>query len=68
MDKSNIGVNKETVQTDKTKIMNRSFFRAVPATQPTAEILSGKNARAWVSIVLYLKIGLDWLCYFASNL
>ena len=24
-------------------------------TLPTAEILSGKNARAWVSIVLYLK-------------
>ena len=22
---------------------------------PTAEILSGKNARAWVSMVLYLK-------------
>ena len=25
------------------------------ATLPTAEILSGKNARAWVSMVLYLK-------------
>ena len=24
-------------------------------TLPTAEILSGKNARAWVSMVLYLK-------------
>ena len=24
-------------------------------TVPTAEILSGKNARAWVSMVLYLK-------------
>ena len=25
------------------------------STLPTAEILSGKNARAWVSMVLYLK-------------
>ena len=25
-------------------------------TLPTAEILSGKNARAWVSMVLYLEI------------
>ena len=24
-------------------------------TLPTAEILSGKNARAWVSMILYLK-------------
>ena len=24
-------------------------------TLPTAEVLSGKNARAWVSMVLYLK-------------
>ena len=24
-------------------------------TLPTAEILSGKNAQAWVSMVLYLK-------------
>ena len=27
----------------------------VVVTLPTAEILSGKNARAWVSMVLYLK-------------
>ena len=27
----------------------------MPNTLPTAEILSGKNARAWVSMVLYLK-------------
>ena len=26
------------------------------STLPTAEILSGKNARAWVSMVLYKKI------------
>ena len=25
------------------------------STLPTADILSGKNARAWVSMVLYLK-------------
>ena len=32
-------------------------FRPVGSlyTLPTAEILSGKNARAWVSMVLYLK-------------
>ena len=27
----------------------------MPNTLPTAEILSGKNARAWVSMILYLK-------------
>ena len=27
----------------------------MPSTVPIAEILSGKNARAWVSMVLYLK-------------
>jgi hypothetical protein len=26
-----------------------------PSTVPIAEILSGKNGRAWVSMVLYLK-------------
>ena len=26
------------------------------STLPTAEILSGKNAQAWVSMVLYLRI------------
>ena len=26
-----------------------------PKTLPTAEILSGENARPWVSMVLYLK-------------
>ena len=31
MDKSNIGLNKETVQTDKTRIKIRSFYRAVQA-------------------------------------
>ena len=30
-------------------------FRSMYFTLPTAEILSGKNARAWVSMVLYLK-------------
>ena len=30
------------------------FFWSYP-TLPTAEILNGKNAQAWVSMVLYLK-------------
>ena len=38
---------------------NAQFFNLVHKyllfTLPTAEILSGKNARAWVSMVLYLK-------------
>ena len=34
----------------------------------TAEILSGKNARAWVSLVsIFTQIGMDWLCYLAGN-
>ena len=32
------------------KPSNISFY-----TPPTADILSGKNARAWVSMVLYVK-------------
>ena len=31
------------------------FIEVSDCTLPTAEILSGKNARAWVSIVSYLK-------------
>ena len=31
------------------------IYRLRPCTLPTAEILSGKNARAWVSMVLYLR-------------
>ena len=30
-------------------------IRILGCTVPIAEILSGKNARAWVSMVLYLK-------------
>ena len=32
-------------------IQNSAFI----ATVPTAEIINGENARAWVSMVLYLK-------------
>ena len=38
--------------------MSLKFFlklSRILLTLPTAEILSGKNARAWVSMVLYLK-------------
>ena len=41
--------------------MNKKVTNIVPfatllcSTVPIAEILSGKNARAWVSMVLYLK-------------
>ena len=31
------------------------LYRKRQSTLPTAEILSGKNAREWVSMVLYLK-------------
>ena len=37
---------------------SRSTFEVswdAPDTLPTAEILSGKNARAWVPMVVYLK-------------
>ena len=43
------------------KLHNMSFMKKVEFyfgskyTLPTAEILSGKNARAWVSMVSYLK-------------
>ena len=41
----------------KNIIQNKNTFVTVVThyTLPTAEILSGKNARAWVSMVLYLK-------------
>ena len=32
-----------------------SYFDIRQLTVPTAEILTGKNVRAWVSMVLYLK-------------
>ena len=35
--------------------MNQIIFKGTNDTLPTAEILSGKNAQAWVSMVLYLK-------------
>ena len=36
--------------------MDKTEFAGVNSyTLPTAEILSGKNVRAWVSMVLYLK-------------
>ena len=39
---------------EKGGLPNRDPLQSQP-TLPTAEILSGKNARAWVSMVLYLK-------------
>ena len=42
------------------------LLHSLAFTLPTAEILSDKNARAWVSMVLYLN-WLDWLCYLAGN-
>ena len=35
--------------------MNQIIFKGTDDTLPTAEILSGKNAWAWVSMVLYVK-------------
>ena len=38
------------------KVLNKEFVLFSEfGTLPTAEILSGKNVRAWVSMVLYLK-------------
>jgi hypothetical protein len=38
-------------------VMFSAIFTPIisPFTLPTAEILSGKNARAWVSMVLYVE-------------
>ena len=45
----------QTLQTYEPFIFTELENLSKVNTLPTAEILSGKNARAWVSMVLYLK-------------
>ena len=40
---------------DNCSVVDLFEFISLWHTLPTAEIISGKNARAWVSMVLYLK-------------
>jgi hypothetical protein len=42
-----------------------TFRKLITPTE--AKKIKDKNPRAWVSAVIFIHIGLDWLCYFEGK-